>query len=124
MTAGRVRRKSSEFRGVGWHKGTMKWQATIWYDGKLHHVGLFERELDAALAYDEEARKIWGPDAVVNFPTSGPRRAPAPVVDPDQLANALLRALEEVIPNDPEARREAVKAAVRQLARDPGADRV
>jgi hypothetical protein len=59
---------SSQYRGVGWHKKNYKWQATIWMNGKLRHLGYYEDEEDAARAYDRAAREAWGPNAVVNFP--------------------------------------------------------
>lgn len=53
---------ASKFRGVA-IKGN-KWKATI--DRK--HLGTFETELAAALAYDKAAKEILGDSARLNFP--------------------------------------------------------
>lgn len=39
---------SSSHRGVGWNRGA--WQATIWSGGRLHYLGRFASEEDAAEA--------------------------------------------------------------------------
>jgi hypothetical protein len=44
----------SEYRGVFWDDG---WRAVITLNKKTEYLGFFETELDAALAYDEQARK-------------------------------------------------------------------
>lgn len=36
--------------GVGWHKASGKWRATIQHDGKQIHLGLHDSYLDAACA--------------------------------------------------------------------------
>ena len=38
---------SSKHRGVGWHKASNKWQASIRIDGKKKYLGLFKTELEA-----------------------------------------------------------------------------
>jgi hypothetical protein len=62
-------RHSSQYRGVSWFKRDNKWAAYIKYDGKLHHLGLFEDEEKAARAYDRAAREHRGEKAQLNFPT-------------------------------------------------------
>ena len=52
-------RGSSEYLGVHAHS-CGKWAAAIQKDGKQKHIGLFEREIDAAIAYRVEARKTHG----------------------------------------------------------------
>lgn len=51
--------------GVSLHKDG-KYQASISYNGKLLHIGLFENELDAAEAYDISAIMIHGNLANLN----------------------------------------------------------
>ena len=52
--------KSSQYRGVNWHKEARKWVAHITIDGVLKHIGYFVNEADAARAYDARAREEWG----------------------------------------------------------------
>ena len=44
----RHKNSSSIYRGVCLHKRTGKWQANAQLDGKLHYLGLYETELEAA----------------------------------------------------------------------------
>lgn len=60
--------KTSQYRGVCWDKKIGKWKANIKVSGKKIHLGVFEDEKDAAIAYDGAARKYRGEAAVVNFP--------------------------------------------------------
>mgnify|MGYP000399636682 FL=1 len=39
---------SSRYRGVGWHKRILKWQASARVNGKLISLGYFDSELEAA----------------------------------------------------------------------------
>ncbi len=48
---------SSEYRGVSWQNRANKWRAQIRINGKVTHIGFFDDELDAALAYDEAGMK-------------------------------------------------------------------
>lgn len=61
---------SSRFRGVSWNSNCSKWRAQVWKGSEVHHLGYFEREEDAARAYDEAALRIRGPDAPTNYPRS------------------------------------------------------
>jgi hypothetical protein len=58
---------SSRYRGVWYNKQTRKWRAQILVDGKRKQIGYFEREMDAARAYDVAAKKFHGHFAVLNF---------------------------------------------------------
>ena len=59
---------SSRFKGVSWHKQRSKWRACIRPNGKQVHLGLFICEIEAAAKYDEEAEKLFGEFALLNFP--------------------------------------------------------
>jgi hypothetical protein len=61
-------RKSSKYRGVSWHKNRNKWAAEITYDGKKHHLGVFEDEEEAARVYDRAAKVHKGERAQLNLP--------------------------------------------------------
>lgn len=53
----------SKFKGVTWHRKIHKWVASIilWENGirKRKHIGCYEAEIDAALAYDAKARECF-----------------------------------------------------------------
>ena len=59
---------SSKYKGVWWHKDSLKWQARIIFEKKIIHLGTFKNEIDAAKAYDEAAKKYHGEFACLNFP--------------------------------------------------------
>lgn len=59
--------KSSQYKGVGRYKRTGQWQARICFEGKLMHLGMFEKEEDAAEAYNKAAKKYFGKYAWLNF---------------------------------------------------------
>ena len=70
------KRKTSGFRGVGWHKPQGKWQARISVDRKLENLGYFEPtpagEVGAALAYDARARAVGRPKKANFEPVDAP----------------------------------------------------
>ncbi len=59
---------TSRYKGVSWHRATLKWAAYIGVRGQQHHLGLFAAEEDAARAYDAVALAAWGEYACLNFP--------------------------------------------------------
>jgi hypothetical protein len=61
-------RGSSCFKGVYWDKCLKKWCAKICCDYQVYRLGVFDSEIDAALAYDKKARELFGPFAYLNFP--------------------------------------------------------
>lgn len=56
----------SQFKGVGWFSRDRKWRARIMLNGKEIHLGLFEREIDAAEAYNSAALEFFGEFARLN----------------------------------------------------------
>jgi len=63
-----VRKGTSKYKGVTFHKRLKKWQASIRKQGKATHLGTFEHEVDAAVAYDKAALKLFKGFAHPNFP--------------------------------------------------------
>lgn len=58
---------TSGYKGVTWDKRTRKWQAQIQVSGRKVFIGRFSDKVEAAVAYDEKAREIFGIYAKVNF---------------------------------------------------------
>jgi hypothetical protein len=58
---------ASRFKGVWRNRSCLKWQAGIEVDGRRIHLGLYWREIDAALAYDRAALEHFGEFARTNF---------------------------------------------------------
>lgn len=65
----RMSLNTSGYRGVTWDKQSKKWRAGIKKTGKSYHLGLHTTREDAARAYDDGARRLYGPKAWTNFPT-------------------------------------------------------
>jgi hypothetical protein len=59
---------TSGFRGVSWHKGDRRWQAFVEVDNIRKYLGSFKNKIDAALAYDQAAKKYFGRFATLNLP--------------------------------------------------------
>ncbi len=57
---------SSQFKGVSWEKDRGKWRAQITISGKSTYLGLFDDEVDAACAYNAEARVKFREFALLN----------------------------------------------------------
>ena len=58
---------SSKYKGVHWHKRDNKWQAQIRIDSNPKHLGLYDNEEDAALAYNLAAQEHYGEYARINI---------------------------------------------------------
>jgi len=57
---------SSVYKGVSWSKKRMKWQSTIYYDGKQYNLGYSDNEEDAAKKYNKKASELMGEFAYLN----------------------------------------------------------
>lgn len=57
---------SSKYLGVTWRKHSTAWEASIKSDGKNNYLGHFKNEIDAALAYNNAAKKLHGEFANLN----------------------------------------------------------
>ncbi len=54
------KKKTSLFKGVSWNKRDCKWEAFIGYNKKKIRLGMFAQEKDAAKAYDNKAKELYG----------------------------------------------------------------
>lgn len=59
---------TSVYKGVAWFKLYSKWRAQIKKDGKVKHLGYYDDEILAAIAYDDAALRLHGEFAQLNFP--------------------------------------------------------
>jgi hypothetical protein len=57
---------SSKYKGVHWAKKAKAFIARICHDGKSELVGSFAKETDAAIAYNQRAKELFGNNAVLN----------------------------------------------------------
>lgn len=57
---------SSKYKGV--RRDKSRWRSEIGYKERRINLGSFDKEVDAARAYDDAARKIYGELAATNFP--------------------------------------------------------
>jgi myo-inositol-hexaphosphate 3-phosphohydrolase len=62
----------SRFRGVYWRKNRTRWTVQIRKDGKLHGIGLYRDEMDAATAYNFAVTDFHGEFAQFNLPVPPP----------------------------------------------------
>jgi len=88
------RKRTSKYKGVHWDRQKRKWRAMIRHNGRLIHIGCFDNELDAVIAYDDYAIELFGEFAYLNchhrpeirlwltpVPTI-PQRCPITIEDP------------------------------------------
>ena len=72
MRSSRPLGKFSRFRGVyleaQTQDGRMRWRAGISINGRFVGLGLYDDDVEAAIARDKEAVRHYGPHAYVNFP--------------------------------------------------------
>ena len=57
---------TSKYKGVHWDRQRRKWRARIRHNGKLIHIGYFDYEADAVIAYDDYAIELFGEFAYLN----------------------------------------------------------
>lgn len=67
MNRGSHKDSTSKYKGVFWNKSASKWVAQVTKDGKRHHLGYFTDETEAALAYNEKAKELFGGYACLNI---------------------------------------------------------
>ena len=57
---------TSRYKGVHWDRIRRKWRAKIKINGREIHIGYYEYEQDAAIAYDDMAIELFGEFACLN----------------------------------------------------------
>lgn len=63
---GKQKNNTSGYKGVFWSEKAGRWRAQITYKKKAIHIGLFDKPIEAAKAYNEEAVKYFGIFAKLN----------------------------------------------------------
>ncbi len=63
---------TSKYKGVRLDKRTGRWSARIFNNGVEVHLGTFDTEIEAAIAYDNAVRQLRGQFAVLNSDIFGP----------------------------------------------------
>ena len=66
MNSKKQQNTTSIYTGVSFYKSLNKWRAQIQIDGSKKHLGFFENEKDAALAYNKAASHYFGEFAKLN----------------------------------------------------------
>lgn len=61
------KRSSSRYKGVTWEKRRKVWVSQICIGGKHIYIGSFRLEKDAAVAYNEMAKKLFGDFVSINI---------------------------------------------------------
>ncbi len=72
------RNNTSGYRGVSWHAPLGKWRAGIVRRPLKLHIGYYATAEEAARAYDDKARELFGDGAYQNFPTAPRGALPSP----------------------------------------------
>lgn len=61
------RKGTSKYKGVYWHKKGKKWVSGLKPKGKYVYLGCFDDEIEAAKAYDNKVKELFGEFAKTNF---------------------------------------------------------
>lgn len=67
VNRGKRKTGSNKYKGVYWKENLKKWVARIGYKGECLHLGCFVVETDAAIAYNEKAKELFGEWAFLNI---------------------------------------------------------
>jgi len=62
----KAKNKTSKYKGVTWWKSQKSWTAQIMANYKIHFLGYFDTEKEAAISYNKAALKIHGDYAYLN----------------------------------------------------------
>ena len=63
-----IKQGTSKYKGVHRDKRTNRYRAAITFKCRVIHLGVFDKEIDAAKAYDEAAKELYREYACLNFP--------------------------------------------------------
>ena len=66
MNSSSRKNSTSKYKGVFWHKRDCKWVSQIRMNGKLKSLGYFNKETDAAFAYNVKAKELFGEFCYLN----------------------------------------------------------
>lgn len=58
---------TSKYKGVYWNKTDKIWRAKIFFNKKRIHLGSYDKEIDAAKAYNNKAKELYGQFARLNI---------------------------------------------------------
>ncbi len=73
-----VRRPSPDSQYVGVLRCGLLWAARLFHDGREHWLGVYDTEIEAAVARDAKATELQGSHAYLNFPHGPPPGVPRP----------------------------------------------
>jgi hypothetical protein len=65
--ASKRKNQTSIYKGVCFHKKSKKWRSSIKCDGVSYHLGYYDNEHEAAMAYNVEAENLFGEFAKLNI---------------------------------------------------------
>lgn len=63
-----IKNTTSQYKGVYWSVHHKKWVSRVRLNYKYQNLGFYNNELDAAHAYDDGAKRVFGKYAKLNFP--------------------------------------------------------